>query len=273
MNSRPSRNKLPERTYVSLSEALTWIAFGEALEAQDLKAQVEGERPIDADGPQARLRKLNAGELRGLSQQHGVGFFHDRDAGLERLRKAWHKLREAVSGGIFGVRGRFTSTYSTRDARLADITDLKGADLATFSQFDVSTGGIRRQTEGSPDILWANHDESFERELESFQGDPRAADGYLFVEVETSSLANTRPLIQPSSAPNNPRPKALPQAMLDRWWNNLTDLERLSSIDRVLVPLCRKAFPDYKISRERIRALAPGRKRGRKPFRGDSSAQ
>ncbi|WP_157573302.1 hypothetical protein [Novosphingobium sp. AAP83] len=193
MNEVTSKRTLPERTYVSLSEALTWIAFGDALEAHVLKAQVEGERLIETDGPEERMRKLWKGELQGLSEKHGAGFFHERKAGLERLRDAWLKLRDTVDQEKVKVRGRYTSTYSTCDASLADVAHLAGDVLSTFSQFDVSTGGIRRQPEGAPNVLWLEDPSSIGRELDSFITNQGTADGYLHVEVARENVIQCWP--------------------------------------------------------------------------------
>lgn len=186
--SAVERRALPDVPWVSVAEALTFIAFGDAMAQNDLRAQVEGHRPPITDSPEERLRKFFAGENEDVPEVPGLGYFHDRQWGLSRLTKAWHQIRDDVARGDVNVRGRFTPTYSLTDARLADVEELTGNLLATFSQFDVSTGGIRRQPEGSPDIMWQNDPHSFDREFDSFSDDARATGGYLLVEVERMGL-------------------------------------------------------------------------------------
>lgn len=77
------------------------------------------------------------------------------------------------------------------------------------------------------------------------------------------------------SASSTALPHGLPSlspSQLRDWWNELPEETKGQPIDRVLVPLCRSAFPNHGISRDRIRALAPGRKRGPKPFRDKLTA-
>jgi hypothetical protein len=182
------RRALPEVPWVSLAEALTWIAFRDALPAEDLRAQVEGDSWPNAESNEERLRKFFADQNSDGQVVQGTGHFEDRQKGLESLSNAWRQLRNEVERGIFRVRGRMSPTYSLPDSRLANLESLTGASLAALSQFDVSTGGIRRQPHGSPDVLWKNDPSSFDREFASFGEDARAADGYLFVEVERTGL-------------------------------------------------------------------------------------
>lgn len=187
------RRRLGERPFVSLAEALTWIAFGDAMTANVLQTRLESHRQPIIDSPPERLRKFFAGQNADASDGAGLGYFHDRQLGLVRLTEALRQLRDAVERGAVKVRGRFTPTYSLADAQLADVEDLTGTSFAKFSQFDVSTGGVRRQPHGSPDVLWQDDPHSFDRESEAFSDDARAADGYLFVEVERDDVLRRWP--------------------------------------------------------------------------------
>lgn len=193
------RQALPDTHWVSLAEALTWIAFGDAMAPKDLRAQVEGHRPPTTDSLERRLRRFFAGHDEDLPELPGLGYFHEHRAGLDNLTQAWLQLREEVDRGTIKVRGRHSPTYSLADACMADAVELAGALLATFSQFDVSTGGVRRQPEGSPDVLWQDDPRSFDREFESFGDDMRAAGGYLMVEVERDGVIRRWP--HPVKAP------------------------------------------------------------------------
>jgi hypothetical protein len=123
----------------------------------------------------------------------GTGHFEDRQQGLEKLDAAWLWLRDAVENQTISVRGRYTQTYSRADAVLADVETLTGAKLVTFSQFDVSAGGIQRQTEGTPSVIWSNHPQAYVRGFEAAGDDQRAVDGYLLVEVERAALLRMWP--------------------------------------------------------------------------------
>jgi len=63
----------------------------------------------------------------------------------------------------------------------------------------------------------------------------------------------------------------LPEPALQSWWEWLDDETRALGHD-TLLDLCAAAFPRNHISRDRIRDLAPNRKRGPKPFRGKVTA-
>lgn len=190
--------------YVPLVEALTWLAFGDIMTLEELQAEVEGGQQLDSVSLEERDHTIFFEEKEGASQIASTGHFVDRQAGLDRLAEAWQEFRDAVSRCVVKIRGRFSPTYSLPDACLADVENLDGNVLATYSQFDVSTGGIRRQPAGSPDILWRDHPSSFDREYASFgdEEDKRAAGGYLLVEVERSGLFETMRSNKSSRAPS-----------------------------------------------------------------------
>jgi hypothetical protein len=58
---------------------------------------------------------------------------------------------------------------------------------------------------------------------------------------------------------------------LEKWWGELSD-DHKAKPHTDLHNLCKSAHPLKLITRERIRALAPGRKRGPKPFGGKATA-
>lgn len=68
---------------------------------------------------------------------------------------------------------------------------------------------------------------------------------------------------RPRQRLTEPKPR-LPDAALTAWFVGLgSDAEKESQIK--LMELCRKAHPNYAITRERIRVKTPGRDRGPKP--------
>ncbi len=188
MEGKVIARALPNVTWVSLAEALTWIAFGDSLTADNLSAQVVGNPSRTTHDPDERLRKFFSGEDDDATEVPGINHFENRKSGLDKLSKAWFQMRIEVDQGRIKVRGRPAANYSVYDGRLAETKDLNGHTLATFSQFDVSTGGLRRRPLGSPAVLWKFDPNSFDREVKSFSDDQREADGFLFVEVERAGL-------------------------------------------------------------------------------------
>lgn len=251
MSSQASRSPLPSTAYVSLAEVLCWIAFGDAMAPNDLRAQVEGLRPPITDSRKERLRKFFAEQDKDVPEVPGLGYFHDRQMGLDRLTEAWLQLRDEVERGTIKVRGRHSPTYSLAEACMADVVELTGALLATFSQFDVSTGGVRRQPEGSPDVLWQGHPRSFDREFESFGDDMRAAGGYLMVEVVRDGVIQRWP--RPVKVPRKSHDEVV--AWCKRWmasgrgngmdkaWQSFSDVPEHEGLSRddVFRPAWREA--------------------------------
>jgi hypothetical protein len=180
--------------YVALAEALTWVAFRHSLNAAELRAVI-GEPVIDARSSEERLQDFfsNDETKAAAYEDHGIGLFLDREAALARLAQAWRAIRDEVDRSSWEVRGRYTSTYSVSEARLAEPKVLTGYLLAAFSQFDISTGGIRRQPSGQPTVIWDGHPLAYGREWVSATND-RAKDGYLMVEVRRDPLLSHFPL-------------------------------------------------------------------------------
>lgn len=195
MTGQHQTRKLPDVVYVSLAEALTWIAFRDAMSPEELRSHVEGIRTSDTKSDDERLAQFFGGQEDDAADIPGSAYFADRERGLQRLSDAWATLRQTVAHENIKVRGRFSAGYSLAGASLADTVQLTADVLATFSQFDVSTGGIRRQPNGSPHVLWRDH-QGFGREFGSFGSDERAADGFFFVEVQRAGLVNNVSLAQ-----------------------------------------------------------------------------
>ena len=67
------------------------------------------------------------------------------------------------------------------------------------------------------------------------------------------------------------KPPRLSDGLLMKWWGRLSDSDRQKPhVD--LNEMCRAAFPANSISRQRVRDLDPGRKRGPKPLSGNRTA-
>ncbi|WP_019051635.1 hypothetical protein [Sphingobium xenophagum] len=249
------RDSLNNRKFVSLAEALTWIAFGDAMAADDLKTHVEGYPPPMTDTHEERLRKFFAGQDHYVANVAGSRHFVNRQVGLDKIIEAWHQLREEVEHGTIRMRGRLTETYSLADARLASVEDLSGNLLAEFPQFDISTGGIRREPGLSPYVLWSGDPQSFRREFEAFGGNPRALGGYLMVEVERDGVIRRWP--HPVKAPRKSHDEVV--AWCEHWiaagkgnghdkaWNAFKTLPEHHGLSRDDV--FRPAWKDAKLKR------------------------
>lgn len=190
---------LAEYPFVSLVEALTWIAFADAMSHDQLLEQIAvhcSTEPLDAED---RFRSLFGSHDANPADGPGTGYFENRERGLQRLAEAWQHLREEAERGSLTVRGRYARHFTRAEAAVADTTDLSRNVLATFSQFDVSTAGIRRQPDGSPDMLWPDHPDGFDREFDALGTDPCMADGYLLVEAERAGVIRCWP--NPRGAP------------------------------------------------------------------------
>jgi hypothetical protein len=205
--------------FVSMTEAITWIAFGQAMTSEQLLRCVEGAQSSDPFYREQRLREFfriadsQIPELPGfIPAAPGTGHFVDRECGLRQLQKAWRQIRDAVELKTITVRGSFTKSYSLEKARLSMVSNLNGNTLATFPQFDVTTGGLRRQPEGYPSVMWRDHYQSFDREVDSFLSDPRSGDGYLLVEVWREDLMKAFPVAEPSQ-------KVWSADDMAAWWN------------------------------------------------------
>jgi hypothetical protein len=68
----------------------------------------------------------------------------------------------------------------------------------------------------------------------------------------------------------DPRPP-LPDALLRSWWSGMTEADRAQPWSDLEL-MCRAAFPQHRIARDRVRALDPGRKPGPRPICGNPSA-
>ena len=89
--------------------------------------------------------------------------------------------------------------------------------------------------------------------------------------LKTVDNSNKSDVIGGPSASNRTTQRALPEAKLRSWWESLGNRRE----DKSLVLLLREArevHAGYFVSRERVRALAPGRKRGRPVIGGKLTA-
>lgn len=120
----------PDAPFVTLSEALTWIAFGFALDRDSLDRAISG-HAFDATDPQAALAAAMA------------------------------KLAVRASGGQIGTRGKYVESHSTDENKVltAPIDPVRFED---FAQFDILYDGLRYGT----GLTWEKRNSTLDRVLQ-----------------------------------------------------------------------------------------------------------
>ncbi len=127
----PVKKRLPpDAPFVTLSEALTWIAFGFALDRDSLDRAISG-HAFESTDPQAALSAAVA------------------------------KLALRASGGQIAARGKYVESYSTDEKKVltAQIDPVRFED---FAQFDILYDGLRYGT----GLTWNKGGSALERALQ-----------------------------------------------------------------------------------------------------------
>lgn len=219
--------KLPNR--VTLSEALSWLAFGVLCDKDKLKSEL-------------------------VSSAFGFSI-KDADAKLAESLVAF--LEQAHAQKI-KLEGKWVEGPTSSIALTAKIDS---TELANYQAFDFLVDGLR-QGEG---ILWISNRTS-DDEME-WVYNPRTSVKHCrditmdFKELRGCLKAGNSPKL---SSANIKLP--LSPTALQKWWQGLSTAERtLSQVQ--LLDLCKKSYPDHRITRHMIRDLTGSRKRGPKPIR------
>jgi hypothetical protein len=228
-----TRRPLPERPYVELSAALSWLAFGISLNHEALWEVIQTARLCES---------IELAE--------------------KRLAEAVDLFADAVVAGQLRCVGKFAETYQHGEALLTD--PIEPIRLMDYRRFDIVSNGLRfgkglttRISAGLVEIL---------------RGEGRK-DMYRDVHVDRSDLLRRFPEVEATTNPLPPQPvkKPISDTKLLNWIRALGDrAEDMSQTE--LLSAVRAAFPDYHVARERVRAITSGRKRGRKPIRPESAA-
>lgn len=127
----PVKKRLPQDApFVTLSEALTWIAFGFALDRDSLDRAISG-NAFDATDPQTALSDAMA------------------------------KLAVRASGGQIAMRGKYVERHSTDESKVltALIDPVRFTD---FAQFDILYDGLRYGT----GLTWNGQGSALDRALQ-----------------------------------------------------------------------------------------------------------
>jgi len=214
---------LPNQRYVTLSEALTWVAFA---------------RPLD----RVSLNKELAGPA------FGVGL----ETAKARLEKALASIMDAAAAGKVDMTGkRLPSHLSDPDGVKTII--IPAIECQNYRQFDLTIDGLRFGV----GLAWLP-DQSNSWDYNA----PRRPEFLTSVAVSRSSLMHTfSARVENLPAKSQSKLPPLSQSELDDWWENLTPDER-GLPRKALGELFAAQRPHNTLTRSRLRDLTQGRTRG-----------
>lgn len=216
---------LPRGSHVALSEAVSWIAFGTAFDKQALKAHVMSQ----------------------LGQ-------HSYSAAIQDIEQATEALAKAAHGGKVRLEGVYITNSAGIESRARNAA-IEAQRLRDYRRFDINVDGLRF----GQGLAWFPDSTGTWK----YRADKRP-DYFASILVKRSDLLQR---FAPSAGRAAGTSKAslprLPEAELQNWWQNLSAADQLLPFDR-LWNLCGRANPGKHVARSRIRALAPGRRSGRR---------
>jgi len=237
-------NPPPEKSFITLSHAISWIAFRHSI-----------------SGPQLAMA-LGIGKVRDASQ--AITDAEKDDA----IAHAVERLTDLGSAGAIEFWARqFRDVLDDGNEILTE--PIRPFRLADYRWFDTLDDSLHR---GSG-LAWDHN-----RRQPLYPLDQRH---FRFVTVNRDDLLREFPrdlaipvdLVESEIVKvDNKRAPPLSDAQLARWWEGLATVRDAMSEPKLLRDV-RERFPDSFIARERIRALTNGRKRGPKPkFSGKATA-
>jgi hypothetical protein len=216
---------LPSKLYVTLSEALTWIAFSNVQDRVTLNKELAE-----------------------------PAFGMELGSAKARLEDALVSLMDAACAGKVELRGKYLpSGQSSADEEKTHT--IPATEFENYRQFDLTEDALRF---GSG-LAWLP-DKSYTWQYVSH----KRPEFYTNVTASRSGLMHTfsarragLPAIEKGELPR------LSEADLQLWWGKLTPQERALSQAK-LEEMCLNYHPDHRVVRTRIRILTPGRQRGPK---------
>lgn len=218
--------KLPSTKYVTLSEALSWVAFGDP-------------QKRDAFNKNLAIQAFNIP-------------YNDAK---QRLEIAVSLLVSAALDGKVKVNGKYLSDLGvgTYDEVTEEIPTIKFSD---FKQFDITVDGLRFGN----GLAWLPD----EKTKWIFKSSNRV-DGYIDVTVQCSDLRRVFSEGGRSiNGTDKQALPSIGEGTLKKWYDKLKPDEKNLSEEK-LKDLAFIAFPENNITRDQIRQFTKGRKRGRKP--------
>ena len=222
---------LPGTPFVTLSEALSWLAF------QDVRDM-------------AALNRELAGNAFGYGFGSGIA--------KDKLVQATDLLADAVSGGKITMRGKVIQTTET-DRSQVMVTAIPPIDLQNFRQFDITIDGFRF----GRGLLWLT-DATNMYEYKPIPQETPQSNFIAEVTVERSGLMhNFSAILTKISALKDGKLPKLSQDDFDKWVSTLTPEERSGS-EQFLREKCNADHPSHRVLTAMTRYLCKGRERGPK---------
>ena len=228
-------NNLPNTKYVTLSESLSWLAFGDARERTALKKEL-------------------AGQVFGISH---------KDA-KQRLETAVARLTDAAHNGQVELQGKYVQPVSPNlSAPLPDASScltqpIAPSKLRDFRLFDITIDGLRF----GGGLAWLP-DEKGSWTVTT----PKRTEAYAEVIAHRSHLMRAFSGGGGSAAGSNKQTLTpLADCVLRKWFEGLPRTKQEVPQEELLRQ-CKMAFPQHRVTRPRIRDLTAGRKRGPKGIR------
>ncbi len=219
-------NKLPSTKYVTISEALSWLAFGDVRKREALNKEL-------------------------ADQAFGIPY----KAAKQRLENVLSLFVSTALNGKVKLYGQYLSDLGAGadDEVTEEIPTIK---LSDFKQFDITVDGLRF---GSG-LAWLS-DEKTEWIVKS----PKRVDGYIDVTAQRSDLMRVFSAggITFNGTDKQALP-CIGEGTLQKWYDHLKPDEKDLS-EEMLKDLAIIAFPMNKITRDQIRKFTKGRPPGRKP--------
>lgn len=256
--------------HLSRAEFLAWLASDEVLDPQGFPglppAHDDAERPAllcyrePPNTPFVSLSHAVSWLACGISIGSDSLFFAFWRAtslaqpfDLARFGHAVESLVEAATGGL-PIRGKLID--SGADQSGIDTATIPPERFHDYRRFDIGVDGLLRGT----GISLEQHFSPLSWTLPV--SSPRVWD----VKVERAALMRLRREQRSKRQPRSSKPQTRPAvAELNRWYAALPP-ETKSLGQVALLSVARLLFAGKRITREDIRALTPGRKRGRRPI-------
>ena len=216
---------MSRRTFCTLSEALSWIAFGLRVTYKDLKSELMGE-----------------------------SFGYPYPDAKARLEAALEDLMTAVHAGQVEAQGRFHTTANSINGALTRI--LTSAEAHDYRAFDIMCDGLRY----GQGLLWLPEMENDEM---SYVQSPFLRPEH-FSEVVISISDFHQAGLKKGTSPKSKQAikPTISRAAVEGWLKSLPPDEQ-GLPQKKLTDACKQAFPQHKVTRDQIRELTPGRPRGR----------
>ena len=221
-------NALPNNSFVTLSEALSWMAFGDVRDKQLLNSELAG-----------------------------ASFGMDYARAKQCLEEAVSSLTDAASGGSLEMRGKYLTNHDV-DPDGVKIEVIPAVELDNQRQFDITIDGLRF---GSG-LAWLPDEQG-----ECVYTACNHPDFYTEVTVNRRDLMRVfSGGVAGRSAAKRGALVRISEPALQKWWGQLTPEER--ALPRSAhSEMCKVSHPGNSVARSRIRALTPDRNPGPKPNR------